>query len=145
MRNGASTSNDAGTARSGLARIESCRFSAERDLEMTGANCRVSISQWPAHPESHGFERSSMDAKLIALIDKGARFSFQGEPFRSRREIPNDDIVDIDFSQTEITDAEVEALLPLENLEGISFWNSGISDQAIEQISRLHHLTRLNL
>ncbi len=86
-----------------------------------------------------------MDAALIALTDRGARFTFLGEPFRSRQEIPNEDIVDIDFSQTEITDADVEALLPLSNLAGISFWNTGISDHAIERIRKLRQLTRLNL
>ena len=86
-----------------------------------------------------------MDAALIALTDRGVRFTFLGEPFRSRQEIPNEDIVDINFNQAEITDADVEALLPLTNLEGISFWNTGISDRAIELIARLPRLTRLNL
>lgn len=86
-----------------------------------------------------------MDAALIALTDRGARFTFLGEPFRSRQEIPNKDIVDFDFSQTEITDADVEALLPLTNLKGISFWNTGITDHAIERIRQLRQLTRLNL
>lgn len=86
-----------------------------------------------------------MDAALIALTDRGVRFTFLGEPFRSRQEIPNEDIVDINFSQVEITDADVEALLPLTNLEGISFWNTGISDHAIERIAQLPQLTRLNL
>jgi hypothetical protein len=86
-----------------------------------------------------------MDAALIALTDRGARFTFLGEPFRSRQEIPNEDIVDIDFRQTKITDADVEALLPLANLAGISFWNTGISDLAIERIRQLRQLTRLNL
>ncbi|KAA5538012.1 hypothetical protein FYK55_27735 [Roseiconus nitratireducens] len=86
-----------------------------------------------------------MDSALIDLTDRGARFTFLGEPFRSRQRIPNEDIVEIDFSQIEITDADVEALLPLTNLEGISFWNTGISDHAMERISQLRQLTRLNL
>ena len=86
-----------------------------------------------------------MDAALIALADRGVHFTFLGEPFRSRQEIPNEDIVDINFSQVEITDADVDALLPLKNLEGISFWKAGISDQAIELIAQLPRLTRLNL
>ena len=86
-----------------------------------------------------------MDAALIALTDRGVRFTFLGEPFRSRQEIPNEDIVDINFSQVEITDADVETLLPLTNLEGISFWKAGISDHAIELIAQLPRLTRLNL
>ena len=86
-----------------------------------------------------------MDAALIALTDRGVRFTFLGEPFRSRQEIPNQDIVDINFSQVTITDADVEALLPLTSLEGISFWKTGISDHAIELIAQLPRLTRLNL
>lgn len=86
-----------------------------------------------------------MDAALIALTDRGVHFTFLGEPFRSRQKIPNKDIVDINFRQVKITDADVEALLPLMNLEGISFWNSGISDHAIELIAQLPRLTRLNL
>ncbi|SRR6056297_1456305 len=86
-----------------------------------------------------------MDAALIALTDRGAQFTFLGEPFRGRQKIPNEDIVDINFSQAEISDADVEALLPLTNLEGISFWNTGISDHAIERIAQLPRLTRLNL
>lgn len=86
-----------------------------------------------------------MDAALIALTDRGVHFTFLGEPFRRRQEIPNKDIVDINFSQLEITDADVQALLPLANLEGISFWNTGISDHAIELIAQLPRLTRLNL
>ncbi|WP_164101858.1 leucine-rich repeat domain-containing protein [Candidatus Laterigemmans baculatus] len=86
-----------------------------------------------------------MDAALIALTDRGVRFTFLGEPFRSRQEIPDEDIVDINFSQIEITDADVEALLPLTNLEGISFWKTAISDRAIELIAQLPRITRLNL
>jgi len=86
-----------------------------------------------------------MDAALIALTHRGTLFTFRGEAFRSRKDIPNEDIVDINFSQARITDADVEALLPLTNLEGISFWNTGISDRAIERISPLPKLTRLNL
>lgn len=86
-----------------------------------------------------------MDDALIALTDRGVRFTFLGEPFRSRLAIPNEDIVEIDFSQAEITDADVEALLPLKNLEGISFWNTGITDRAIELIAQLPRLARLNL
>lgn len=86
-----------------------------------------------------------MDAALIALTDRGVRFTFLGEPFRSRKEIPNEDIVDINFNQVAITDADVESLLPLTNLEGVSFWKTGISDRAIELISQLPRLTRLNL
>ncbi len=86
-----------------------------------------------------------MDPALIALTDRGVRFTFLGEPFRSRQEIPNEDIVDVNFSQAEITDADVEAILPLTNLEGISFWKTGISDRAIELVSQLPRLTRLNL
>jgi len=87
----------------------------------------------------------SMDAALLALTDRGARFTFLGEPFRSRREIPNEDIVDINFSEVEITDADVETLLPLTHLEGISFWKTSISDRAIKLIAQLPQLTRLNL
>jgi hypothetical protein len=54
-----------------------------------------------------------MDDALIALTDRGVRFTFLGEPFRSRQAIPNEDIVEINFSQAEITDADVEAILPL--------------------------------
>src|SRR6056297_1853594 len=86
-----------------------------------------------------------MDAALIALTDRGARFTFLGEPFRSRQAIPNEDIVDINFNKVEITDADVEALLSLTNLAGISFWATGVSDRAIELISQLPKLTRLNL
>jgi|GEM_PF-3527678 len=86
-----------------------------------------------------------MDDALIALTDRGARFTFLGEPFRSRREIPNEGIVEIDCSRIEMTDADVETLLPLTNLEGISFWNTGISDRGIELIAALPRLTRLNL
>lgn len=86
-----------------------------------------------------------MDANLIALTSRGVRFTFRGEPFRSRRDIPNEDILDINFSQVEITDADVESLLPLVNLEGISFWKTGVSDRAIELISQLPRITRLNL
>ena len=86
-----------------------------------------------------------MDAALIALTDRGVHFTFLGEPFRSRTEIPNEDIVDVNFRQAGITDADVEALLPLTNLEGISFWKTGISDHAIERIAQLPRITRLNL
>ncbi|XZE56190.1 hypothetical protein SH139x_002286 [Planctomycetaceae bacterium SH139] len=86
-----------------------------------------------------------MDAALIALTSRGVRFTFRGEPFRSRRDIPNEDILDINFSQVEITDGDIEPLLPLVNLEGISFWKTGVSDRAIELISKLPRITRLNL
>lgn len=86
-----------------------------------------------------------MDAALIALTERGARFTFVGDPFRSRKEIPNEDIVDANFSQAEITDKEVEALLLLHNLQGISFWDRRISDRAIDLISTLPRLERLNL
>ena len=86
-----------------------------------------------------------MDAALIALTERGVRFAFVGEPFRGRQKIPNEDIVDINFNQAEITDADVEPLLSLPNLEGISFWKTGISDHAIERIAELPKLTRLNL
>ncbi|TWU25207.1 Leucine Rich repeats (2 copies) [Novipirellula galeiformis] len=86
-----------------------------------------------------------MDAALIALTDRGVRFTFLGEPFRSRQKIPNEDIVDINFNKVEITDADVEALLSLTNLEGISFWKTDVSDHAIELIAQLPKLTRLNL
>ncbi len=86
-----------------------------------------------------------MDAALIALTDRGARFAFLGEPFRSRQEIPNEDIVDINFNKVETTDADVEAMLSLTNLDGISFWKTGVSDRAIELIAQLPQLTRLNL
>ena len=86
-----------------------------------------------------------MDAALIALTDRGVRFTFLGEPFRSRQEIPNEDIVEINFNQVGITDADVEALPRLRNLEGISFWKTGISDRAITLIAPLPRLTRLNL
>ncbi|GAA4451566.1 hypothetical protein [Novipirellula rosea] len=86
-----------------------------------------------------------MDAALIDLTNRGVRFTFLGEAFRSRQKIPNEDIVDINFNQVEISDADVEALLPLSNLEGISFWKTGISDHAIELIAQLPKLTRLNL
>ncbi|SRR6056297_547113 len=86
-----------------------------------------------------------MDAALIALTDRGVRFTFRGEPFRSRRDIPNEEILDINFSHVDITDADVEALLPLVNLEGISFWKTRVSDRAIELISQLPRITRLNL
>jgi hypothetical protein len=86
-----------------------------------------------------------MDAALIALMDRGAHVTFLGEPFRSRKEIPNEDIVDLNFRQVEITDADVEVLLPLTNLEGISFWQTGITDRAIELIAPLPRLARLNL
>jgi hypothetical protein len=82
---------------------------------------------------------------LIALTDRGARFTFLGEPFRSRQKIPNEDIVDINLSRVEITDVDVKTLLPLTNLEGISFWKTGISDRAIELIAQLPRLKRLNL
>ena len=86
-----------------------------------------------------------MDAALIALTDRGVRFTFLGEAFRSRQKIPNEDIVDINFNQVDISDADVEALLPLSHLEGISFWRTSISDRAIELIAQLPKLTRLNL
>ncbi|MCM2370296.1 hypothetical protein [Aporhodopirellula aestuarii] len=86
-----------------------------------------------------------MDAALIALTDRGARFTFLGEPFRSRQKIPNEDIVDVNFNNVEIADADVEALLALPNLDGISFWKTGVSDRAIELIAKLPQLTRLNL
>src|SRR6056297_3352667 len=86
-----------------------------------------------------------MDAALIALTDRGARFTFLGEPFRGRQRIPNEDIVDINFSQVEITDEDVEPLRALSNLEGISFWNTSISDRAVELIAPLPRLIRLNL
>ena len=86
-----------------------------------------------------------MDAALIALSERGARFTFVGDPFRSRKEIPNEDIVDANFSQTEIGDADVVTLLALHSLQGISFWNNRISDRAIELISSLSRLERLNL
>src|SRR6056297_3156646 len=86
-----------------------------------------------------------MDATLIALTDRGARLTFLGEPFRSRRKIPNEDIVDVNFNQVKVTDADVEALLSLTNLEGISFWKTGVSDHAIQLIAGLPNLTRLNL
>ena len=86
-----------------------------------------------------------MDAALINFTDRGARFTFLGEAFRSRHKIPNEDIVDINFNEVKITDADVEALLPLTNLDGISFWKTGVSDRAIELIAQLPKLTRLNL
>ena len=86
-----------------------------------------------------------MDAALIALTDRGARFTFLGEPFRRRQEIPNEDIVDINFNKVEISDADVEALLSLTNLDGISFWKTGVTDRAIAMIAQLPKLTRLNL
>nr|WP_143548140.1 hypothetical protein [Rhodopirellula sp. SM50] len=86
-----------------------------------------------------------MDAALIDLADRGVRFTFLGEPFRSWKKIPNEDIVDVNFNQLEINDADVEALLSLTNLDGISFWKTGISDRAIELIAQLPQLTRLNL
>lgn len=86
-----------------------------------------------------------MDAALIALTERGVHFTFVGEPFRSRKDIPNEDIVDIDFTGIEITDEEVETILPLINLDGISFWNTGISDRVIQRIAKLRKLTRLNL
>ncbi|MBB3204992.1 hypothetical protein FHS27_000759 [Rhodopirellula rubra] len=86
-----------------------------------------------------------MDAALIALTDRGVRFTFLGEPFCSRQKIQNEDIVDVDFNKIEITDADVEPLLALPNLEGISFWETGVSDRAIELIAQLPQLTRLNL
>ncbi len=86
-----------------------------------------------------------MDAALIALTDRGVRFTFLGEPFRSRQKIQNEDIVDVDFNKIEITDADIEPLLALPNLEGISFWETGVSDRAIELIAQLPQLTRLNL
>ena len=86
-----------------------------------------------------------MDAALIALTDRGVRFTFLGEAFRSRQKIPNEDIVDINFNKVDITDADVGALLSLTNLEGISFWKTGVSDHAIELIAQLPKLTRLNL
>ncbi|QDT05073.1 Leucine Rich repeats (2 copies) [Rubripirellula lacrimiformis] len=86
-----------------------------------------------------------MDATLIALTDRGVRYTFLGEPFRSRQEIPNEDIVDVDFNKLEIADADVDPLLALPNLEGISFWETGVSDRAIELIAGLRQLTRLNL
>ncbi|QDV82124.1 hypothetical protein [Planctomycetes bacterium TBK1r] len=86
-----------------------------------------------------------MDAALIDLADRGVRFTFLGEPFRSWKKIPNEDIVDVNFNQLEITDDDVEALLSLTNLEGISFWKTDVSDRAIEMIAQLPQLTRLNL
>ncbi|QDS94663.1 hypothetical protein FF011L_34430 [Roseimaritima multifibrata] len=86
-----------------------------------------------------------MDAAMIALTDRGVRFSFLGEPFRGREKIPNEDIVDIDFNKMEITDADVQPLLSLPNLDGISFWETGVTDRAIELIAQLPNLTRLNL
>jgi hypothetical protein len=86
-----------------------------------------------------------MDAAVIALTDRGARYTFSGDPFRSRRDIPNEDIVDFNFNKLVIKDEEVQALLSLTNLEGISFWLTGISDRAIELIAQLPKLTRLNL
>ena len=86
-----------------------------------------------------------MDAAMIALTDRGVRFTFLGEPFRSRQKIPNEDIVDVDFNRIEITDADVEPLLSLPNLSGISFWETDISDRVIERIAQLPQLTRLNL
>ncbi|SMP60233.1 hypothetical protein SAMN06265222_106330 [Neorhodopirellula lusitana] len=86
-----------------------------------------------------------MDAALITLTDRGVRFTFLGEPFRSRQKIPNEDLVDVDFNKIEISDADIEPLLALPNLEGISFWETGVSDHAIELIAQLPQLTRLNL
>jgi hypothetical protein len=86
-----------------------------------------------------------MDAALVALTDRGVRFTFLGEPFRSWQKISNEEIVDVNFSGVEITDADVEPLAALVHLEGISFWNTGVSDQAIQRISQLPRLTRLNL
>jgi hypothetical protein len=86
-----------------------------------------------------------MDAALIALTERGARFTFLGDPFRSRAEISNEDVVDFDFSQIELTDADAEALLPLVHLEGISFWNTRISDRTIELLTHFPRLARLNL
>lgn len=86
-----------------------------------------------------------MNPELIALTDRGARYSFLGEAFRRRQLIPNEQIVDMDFSRIEINDDDVEVLAPLTNLQGISFWNTGITDRAIEIISGLEHLVRLNL
>ena len=86
-----------------------------------------------------------MDAALIALTDRKTRFTFRGEAFRSRKDIPNEDILDINFSEAKISDADVDALLPLSNLEGISFWNTDITDRAIEQLMTLSKLKRLNL
>ncbi|QEG40894.1 Leucine Rich repeats (2 copies) [Roseimaritima ulvae] len=86
-----------------------------------------------------------MEAALIALTERGVRFGFLGDPFRGRPKIPNEDVVDINFNQVAISDADVEPLLSLPNLEGISFWNTGISDRAVERIAELPKLTRLNL
>jgi hypothetical protein len=86
-----------------------------------------------------------MDAEVIALTDRGAQFTFQGDPFRSRQEIPNQDILEINFSQVAISDADVEAIQPLTHLEGISFWKTDITDRAIELIASLPRLMRLNL
>ncbi|WP_372726361.1 hypothetical protein, partial [Novipirellula sp.] len=78
-----------------------------------------------------------MDTALIALADRGVRYTFLGEPFRSWKKIPNEDVVDVNFNQLEITDEDVEALLSLTNLEGISFWRTNVSDRAIELIAQL--------
>lgn len=86
-----------------------------------------------------------MESALIPLIDRGARFTFVGDPFRSRKDIPNEDIEDLNFSQVTVTDADVEILLPLINLKGISFWNAPISDRSIELLAKLPRLERLNL
>ena len=86
-----------------------------------------------------------MDDELIALADRGARFTFLGEAFRARQKIPNGEIIDFDFSRISISDEDVRPLLRLENLQGISFWNTGISDRTIEVISQLDNLKRLNL
>lgn len=86
-----------------------------------------------------------MDAALTTLWDRGVHFSYDGEPFRSRQDIPNENVHGVNFSGSHVSDADIESILLLQNVASISFWKTAISDRAIELIANLPQLAELNL
>ena len=86
-----------------------------------------------------------MDAALIALWDRGVQFDYRGEPFRSRRDIPNEDINGVSFSGSDLRDADIEAILSLPNISSVSFSTPPKPGHALELVARLPELTQLIL
>ena len=86
-----------------------------------------------------------MDAKLIALWDRGVTFLFEGDAFRSRKDIPVDDIYGLDLSVIQISDPDVETVLSLHKLSIISFSNTTLSNEQLKLLPRLSRLSELIL
>lgn len=86
-----------------------------------------------------------MDAALIALWDHGVHFDYRGEPFRSRQDIPNEDINGVSFSGSDLRDADIEAILSLPNLSSVSISTPPNPGHALELVARLPQLTQLIL